>query len=164
MNIKKSLLTGGVVTAVGLSTVLGMGLASAQSGTAGTSGLIDKIAQKFNLNKADVQAVFDEDKAARQADRQAKEKQRLDQAIQDGKLTQEQEDKIIAKQAELRTQMEAERETLKDKTEAERRTLMEQRRTELEKWATDNNIPLEYLHPGGHRPGGRDKDGGLPPQ
>ncbi len=45
---------------------------------------------------------------------------------------------------------------MKDKTPEERRAAMEVKRTELEKWAKDNGIPIEYLRPGGghHGPGG----------
>ncbi|HUP26215.1 MAG TPA: hypothetical protein VM124_01045 [Candidatus Limnocylindrales bacterium] len=154
MNIKKVAIMGGIVTMVGLTSLLGINLASAQSDSSRTGNLIDKIAQKFNLNKSEVQAVFDEDKAARAAEMQAKQKERLDQAVKDGKLSQEQEDKIIAKLAELKAQRDAEGDSLKDKTEAERHTLKDQRRTELEQWAKANSIPLEYLRLGGHkRPG-----------
>lgn len=79
---------------------------------------------------------------------------RLAQAVKDGKLTQDQADKITAKLKELKTQREAERDSMKDKTDEERKTAMEAKKTELEKWAKDNNIPLEYLRslggPGGH--------------
>ncbi len=155
MRIKKSLITGGVVTAVGLASVIGVGMASAQGNTAGSNGLVDKIAQKFNLNKTDVQGVFDQNKTDQQAAHTAKQKARLDQAVKDGKITQDQEDKIIAKQAELKTQMQAERDALKSKTEAERKAFKDQKRTELEQWAKDNKIPTKFLHPGGQHMGAK---------
>ncbi len=43
---------------------------------------------------------------------------------------------------------------MKDKTDEERKSAMEAKRTELEQWAKDNNIPMQYLRgsggPGGH--------------
>ncbi len=86
-----------------------------------------------------------------EAKHEADNKSRLDQAVKDGKITQEQEDKIIAKQKELKAERDANKEAIKNKTEAERKAAMEAKKTELEKWAKDNNVPIEYLHPGGGR-------------
>ncbi len=140
----------------------GVGLASAQSSTTGTGGLVDKIAQKFNLNKADVQKVFDEDRAVHQAEHEQKENERLDQAVKDGKITQAQEDLIKAKVKELQAKREAARDAMKDKTKAERKATMDAERTDLEKWAKGNNIPAEYLLFGPHGHGGPGHDGGVP--
>lgn len=154
MIIKKSLVIAGTVASIGLASITGLGLASAQSSTTGGSTLVDKIAAKFNLNKADVQKVFDEDHAAHEAEMQQKQADRLAQAVKDGKLTQDQADKITAKLQELQTQREANRTAMEGKTNAERKAAMDAERTALEQWAKDNNIPLEYLRglggPGGH--------------
>lgn len=110
--------------------------------------LVERIAERFSLDKTQVQEVFDQQRQEMEANRAAEEKTRLDQAVTDGKLTQEQEDKLIAKQKEMQDFLA----TLKDKTEAERRTAMESKMAELKQWATDNAIPTQYLHAG---PGGR---------
>lgn len=129
-----------------------MGIASAATpGSAGTS-IVDKIATKFNLKKAEVQQVFDQDHAARQAEREVQKKTRLDQAVKDGKLTQDQEDKLIAKQKELETQRQANRNAIQSKTKAERQADMDTERTAFQKWIADNKIPEEYAQMGG--PGG----------
>lgn len=145
----------GAAATIGLTSVLGVGLASAHSQTNGQSTLVDKIAQKFNLNKADVQKVFDENRAEHEAEHKQKLKERLDQAVKDGKLTQDQENKIIAKLEELK----ANRESLKDKTPEQRREAMKAKRAELEQWAKDNNIPEQYVM--GH---GGMKQGGPSPE
>lgn len=136
----------------------GAGLVNAQSSTSGGTSLVDKIAQKFNLNKSDVQKVFDEDRASHEAERQQKMEERLTQAVKDGKLTQAQADAIKAKLQEMKTFMDS----LKDKTEQERRDAMKTKMDELKQWAADNNIPKGYLPMGhgmmgGHRPD-RDRD------
>lgn len=159
MNIKKPLLVVGAITSIGVAGIAGNGLVSAETNSSGTNSLITKIAQKFNLKTEDVQAVFDEDRTAKQAERQAEVEKNLAQAVTDGKLTAEQKDKIIAKQKELQTAREAEGDIMKDKTETERKTAMDAKRTELEQWAKDNSIPTEFLRyvqggPGGHGPGG----------
>ncbi len=144
-----------------------MGLASAAT-TSSTSGqsIVDRLASKFNLNKDDVQKVFDEDRSAHEAERTAEVKTRLDQLVKDGKITQAQEDKLIAKGKELQSLREANRDSMKDKTDAERKAAMETGRTAFEKWLSDNGIAKEYgrLIMGGHGgPGGRGGPDGPPP-
>lgn len=139
------------VATVGVTSLLGVGLASAQSQTNGQSTLADKIAQKFNLNKDDVQKVFDENRAQHEQERQQKIKDHLDQAVKDGKLTQDQENKIIAKLQELKTYFDS----LKDKTPEERHEAMKAKHDELLQWAKDNKIPEQYVQRfEGHMKGG----------
>lgn len=78
----------------------------------------------------------------------------LDQAVKDGKLTQAQEDLIIAKQAEVKTFTD----TLKDKNQADRQTAMQTEMTAVKAWATTNNIPEQYILPFG---GGMMHGGGM---
>lgn len=159
--MKKSLLIGLSATAVTIGVVGLAGIASAQtSNTSGGTSLIDKIATKFNLKKADVQAVFDQDRSDHEAERAAKEKTTLDAAVKAGTITQSQEDQLIAKQQEMKTYMDS----LKDKTETDRRTAMKAKMDEFKQWLTDNKIPdslMQSLHMGG--PGdGRGHDGPPP--
>jgi hypothetical protein len=134
------------VTALGITTVAGVGLVNAQgSTTQNGNSLVDKIAQKFNLNKSDVQKVFDDDRAEHEAKHQQHTEERLTQAVKDGKLIQAQADAIKAKLQEMKTF----RDSLKDKTPKERHEAMKTKMDELKQWATQNNIPQEYL-PHGH--------------
>jgi hypothetical protein len=154
--MKKRYLVLSSIAAGGVIGLAGLGIANAQTTTTGQSSLISKIAQKFNLKEADVQSVFDEQRASDQAAHQAEEKTQLDQAVKDGKLTQVQEDLIIAKQNELQSFMDS----LADKTQMERRTAMDAKKVELDKWATDNNIPMQYMHFMGGREHGMGGPGG----
>ena len=85
---------------VALTLVSGIGLAgvntiaSAQGNPKHQDTLVEKIANKFNLNKSDVQKVFDDNRSENENRRETKEKSRLDQAVKDGKITKDQEDKI----------------------------------------------------------------------
>lgn len=144
MRIKKSLLLAGAVTTIGLAGMGAAAKAATTSSTGGT-GLVDKIAQKFNLNKDDVQKVFDEDRQSQEAEHQAKMEERLTKAVTDGKLTDEQKTKILAKIKELDAARDSEREAMKDKTPEEHKALMEQKQAELEQWAKDNNVPTDYF-------------------
>ncbi len=120
------------------------------------SSLVTAIAQKFNLPTAEVQTVFDTQRAQHEAEKDARAKTHLDADVVAGKLTQAQEDALIAKQKEGKTFME----TLKDKTPEERKTAMKTQMEETAQWMKDNNIPSQYtraLHDGPreHRgPGG----------
>lgn len=151
MNKKK--LIAAAVASLGIATVVGVGTVGAQTQTGQT--LADKIATKFNVNKNDVQQVIDQDHEDHRTQMEQKYETRLQQAVTAGKLTTEQKDKLIAKHKELESSRQADRESFKNKTEAERKAAMDAKKAELEKWAKDNNVPIEYLMPGraGRGPG-----------
>ena len=137
---------------IGIATLGSAGLAHAATSPSESNpgqSLIDSIAKKFNLNKDEVKKVFDEDHTAREANREQKLKDRLDQAVKDGTLTQDQADKLIAKLKEMRTTRDANREAMKDKTQAERKALMQAERDAYQKWLSDNKIPEEFGAPMG---------------
>ena len=127
------------------------------------SSLVDAIAGKFNLNKTDVQAVFDEQHSKMEATREAEVKAEIAQLVKDGKLTQAQADAILAKRAELDKERDTNRTADQNLTDAERQAKRDERRKALDKWAADNNIPIEYRYllkgghggHGGHGSGGR---------
>lgn len=120
--------------------------------------LVDQLATRFNLNKADVQKVFDEHRAEKRADREKNYEDRLQKAVDAGKLTSEQRDKVLAKHKELVSQMQADRDSMKDKTPEERKSARDAKRSEIEQWEKDNNIPAGYLMMDGH---GGPRGGGM---
>jgi hypothetical protein len=162
MKASKTAVIASVATVIGLASLSGAALAGAADTKTQDpmNSIVSAIAKKFNLNQADVQQVFDEQRTAIETKRAAEEKSRLDQAVTDGKITAEQRDKIIAKRAELKAGMENFKSSLEGKTDEERKATMEKQRTDLEQWAKDNGISEEYLNffmkgPGGHGPGKR---------
>ena len=160
--MKRALLTAGIVSAVGLAGAAGVSSVYAATTATGPtdpmSSLVDKIAERFSLNKSDVQQVFDENRQAMQAEREQRIKDELNQLVTDGKLTQDQVDKINAKRTELKAKRDEARSS--GQSASDRRTAMQAERTELAQWADDNDIPTEYLryvfggHGGHHGPGG----------
>ncbi len=135
--------------------------------------LVQAISEKFNLNKDDVQQVFDDQKAVMETERKQADADRLSQAVTDGELTQAQSDAITAKQAELEAERAsitppdpAELEALTDEErEAKHEAMkaeMDAKREELTQWAADNEIPKEYVQfAGGHGgPGGHGEERG----
>ena len=101
--------------------------------------LITKIAQKFNLTESDVEAVFESVRDERQAEMKKLHEERLDQAVTDGVITQEQKNALVAK-------MQAHHEE------------RGQYREEMQNWFAEQGIDetklREYLGFGGHGPRG----------
>jgi hypothetical protein len=146
-NIKKSVIAAATIAAVGAG---GLGISSAFA--AHTSGgnnpraearesLIEAIATRFGINADEVRAVFEEEREARQEEREVHEAERLAQAVEDGKITQEQADAIAAH----REEMEGFKESLKDLSADERHEAVKEKMEEVKAWAQENNIPREFL-------------------
>lgn len=162
--MKKQLAAIGVTTAVIGLGITGFGIANAATPANGQpkdGALVQAIADKFKLNKTDVQAVFDEQHAKMQNDREADLKNRQAQLVKDGKLTQKQSDAITDKRAELQKERSAFRADMQSKTADERKTEMEKRHTELDNWFKDQGIDSKYryLLMGGRSHGGAGGEG-----
>lgn len=107
--------------------------------------LVQILSDKFNLNKNDVQAVFDQYKTNRQQDMQNKYDESLSQAVKDGKITEAQKQLILAKHQELQSQRKTDFESKKNMTPDERKNAMQVQKQALEDWAKQNNIDIKYL-------------------
>jgi hypothetical protein len=92
-----------------------------------------------------IKADREEKHEARHAEHKQQMEERLTQAVKDGKITEEQKSKILAKHQEIADKREAERDAMKDKTREERKAAMDANREELKKWASDNGIDEKYL-------------------
>lgn len=96
---KKILITlivlGGIISAgyFGAGTILAQ--SSDQHDT-----LITRIAQKFNLNQSDVEAVFQTVRDERQVEMKTQKEARLSNAVTDGVITEAQKNTILAKMQE----------------------------------------------------------------
>lgn len=154
MTTRKLLMVAGALATIGLAGAAGTAAVSAE--TEGDT-LPDKIARKFSLDRSEVQQVFDEHRDEKYTEHQAKLEERLDEAVAEGKLTDDQKSKILAKMKELTNAREGKREAFKDMTKEERRDAMKQHREDLKTWAEANDIPEEYLpfrfHVRHHGPG-----------
>ncbi|HSX01994.1 MAG TPA: hypothetical protein VLI05_01625 [Candidatus Saccharimonadia bacterium] len=140
LNKKTYIVAAALAGSVALAGLAGVGIASAATGTKPAS-LVDELAQKFNLNKADVQAVFDQHRSEAQSDHEAKYEQRLAADVAAGKLTAAQKDQILAKHQEVLSFMES----LKGKSAADRKAALDQERHQLQQWTKDNSIPARYV-------------------
>lgn len=140
MKLNKSLL----ITAMAVIATATVGLSAsafaASNSSHGQPSLVQAIADKFHLNKSEVQQVFDQNRADHEQDRQQKLKERLDQAVKDGKLTQDQETKLLTEMQTLHDQQ-------KSSTQTDKRADMKAVHDQLEQWAKDNGIDLSQVMP-----------------
>lgn len=159
MRLHKPLVISGALVTAGIAGLVTTQAVNAANDTTGQQSLVDRIATTFNLNKSDVQKVFDEEHTAREAQRSAKFEERVKQAVDDGKISQDLADQLIAKQKEMQTY----RDSIKDKSAEERRSLMKAKREEMSKWLRDNNIDRSLLAPlDGHGLGRHGQDRAEP--
>ena len=143
----RPLIVVGAIAALGFSALASVGVAEAVSGTAhgNMSNIVDKIASTFNLDKAKVQQVFDEQRAEHKQHHKEMVTERLQQLVDNRAIRSEQKTAIEAKLTELRKQREADRDSLKDLSHEQRQEKMQQRRDELEKWANGQGLDLSKL-------------------
>ena len=154
-----------IVTAIAV-TVIGAGTLTASSAFAQTqtpdqdpmNSLVQKISDKFGLNKEEVQAVFDESHRERHAGMQADFEAQLSQNVTDGKITEAQKQLILKKRQEMEADRQSNKDVFKDLSRDERKAKMNEKKADLDAWATENGIDSMYLMPrggGGHGMGGR---------
>lgn len=150
MKISKSLVSAGVLTAVAVGSLAGVGAVNAFD-TNQQDGLIDRIATDTGVDRAKIAASFDAYHEEMHAKIEEKRSAHLQELVDNGTITAEQKTAIEAKHDEMETQ----RESWKDQnlTRAEMRDKMEAARQEFETWADEQGIDLEVLRlegMGGH--------------
>lgn len=118
------------------------------------SRLVEAIAERFQVRASDVQAVFDEQRQQIEAQFAQHGEEKLAQAVEDGKLTQEQADVISAKHLEMKASMEG----FISMTPEERQTAMKAHREEMKQWAEAEGIPTGYFQPNFHKEAPHGKD------
>lgn len=103
---------------------------------------VQRLVDKFGLNKDEVIKEIQVERQEKQAEMQTRHQEKMAQAIKDGLLTQEQADELVKKMEEQRGQGQ----DLKDLSPEERQAKMEQHRLEMEQWAKEQGIDLVAVH------------------
>lgn len=116
------------------------------------SPLIQKIMEKFSLNKDEVTTVMNEYREEHHNQMEARFQERLSSLVADGKLTNEQKTQLEAKHEE----MEANHQELRSITGPEKREAMQAYHEEIQTWAEANGIDFDQIMPMG---GGLGKGG-----
>jgi len=147
VDIKKMIIPALLLSAVVLAGAVGVKTVSAVQDEGTYPAIIQKLAERFNLNTDEVKQVFDEERQQQQQRMRASFEERVDQAVVEGTITEEQKEAILQKQAELQNQHEA----LMDFAPEERRAVMQKNRQELESWAQENGIDLSLFLGNGPR-------------
>lgn len=140
MTYNKLLISVGSLGAVAAIAFAGSAVVLADSEN-GQNGLAQRIAQRFNLNQEEVEAVMQEN-------REARHEEHLNQLVADGKITEEQKALLQEKHKEMQANRVQDRNLSQEEREAKR----EQNRAEMKAWAEENGIDLSVL--GGPREGG----------
>lgn len=129
------------ILGVVMLSLLSVSLASAQSESVKYLPIVEKIAQKFNLSKDEVQAVFDEERDSHHAELQARFSGRLDDLVSAGKISEEEKNAILKKHEEMHNRMLE----LKDMEPEERREKMKNMHEDFKTWAEEQDIELPML-------------------
>ncbi len=145
INIFKKIILTTLSLVVLSGVVVGANRVYAQSNSGKFADLVQMIADKFGLNKADVQSVFDQFHTQKQNQMETNFENRLSLDVTNGKITEAQRQAIIAKFKELQQARLTDQENWKNLTPDQRKTKMNEQRTALETWATQNGISTTYL-------------------
>lgn len=146
---KKIIIPTAVLAGLAMVTVFGIKNIGAMGN--GYSPMAEKIANRFGLNKDEVEAVFEEERTQRQEEMRTRQEERLTKAVSDGKITEEQKQAIVTKRAELQEN----RQQMTNLSDEERVQRMEEHRQEMETWAEENGIDMSLFMGLGKGPGGR---------
>ena len=116
----------------------------------GPESLIQRLVERFGLDQGEVEEVFSQHREEKMSQRQARFEERIDQAVEGGRLTQAQKEAILAKKEELKQACSS----VEGLSWEERARLREEHQQEMEQWAQDNGLSLPELFGLGFGPGG----------
>jgi RNA processing factor Prp31 len=105
--------------------------------------LVERFAEKFDLDREEVMDFLDELKDERKTDAQERFEERLDELVEDEKITEDQKEAILDKKEEMQTF----KEELEDMTISEAREAIKDMHEELKDWAEDNDLDLKNFFP-----------------
>lgn len=106
--------------------------------------LVGRLAKAFGKTETQVQTVFNQSRTDQQAARETEYLVKLDAAVKAGTINPAQKQLLLAKHAEM-IKLRPEPGFDSNQDRDQRRADMIQRRTELEAWAKQNNLPLDLL-------------------
>jgi hypothetical protein len=135
-NSKKIALVSLVTGLAGTAVIGASAMAATSTSSSGYPDIVQKIADKFHLNPSDVNGVFQQQRTDHMAARHQKLVSALDQAVASGKITKDQETKILA---ELDTLHQQRMNDTKQDHQADKKALHEQ----MQQWLKANNINLD---------------------
>lgn len=148
IHINKPIVYSGITIAFAALALTGLGMKEVEAVSFSPTEIVSRIATRFNLNKDDVQSVFNTFREQRQSQMIQAFSTRLDDAVKTGKITDAQKSLILNKMKEEQTTRDNEASSWKSMTPEERRADRKKHQDEIQQWATANNIPIEFLMQG----------------
>jgi len=128
---KYSLVAGTTLGLVAMLGVANLSPVNASSKTMKTNRIVDKISERFSLDKSEVAKVFEEERLVRY-------NEKLSELLADGKITEEQKtlmENHFKEMSVKRTEI-----LNSDKTDSEKETALEELREEGKQFREDNNF------------------------
>jgi len=110
----------------------------------GHFALIEKIAERFDLDIDEVTDFMEELKEERKVEMEERFEERLNEMVEDEKITLDQKKAILDKKEDMK----AFREEMEDMTISEAREAMKEMKEEMREWAQENDLDLKHLFPG----------------
>ena len=107
--------------------------------------LIQRLAERFNLNQGEVEETFEQHRDQMQEKRKVQQEERLSKLVSEGKLTEAQKNALIAKREEWKNEKEQNREEVQNMTREERREEMQGHSEEMQQWMEENGIDHDVL-------------------
>lgn len=107
----------------------------------GFPNIIQKLIDKFNLNPQEVTQVLEEAREEHQQQAQADFEENLNKAVENGKITEDQKNLILAKHQQMKNS----KENWENLSPEERREKGKAIKEDLKTWAEQNNINLKDL-------------------
>lgn len=151
MKSRNLILAAAAATVISGASIAGASTVSAQSDQG--DSLIDRVSNTFNLDRSEVQSVFDTAKEDRMAEREAAREAFLLSKVDEGVITTEQKTLLEDKFAEIKEAKSALKDS--DLTKEEMKEQFASTKEDLQAWADENGIDLEAVRPDkddrGHR-------------
>jgi len=105
--------------------------------------ILERIAERFDLDIDEVADFIEELKEERRASMEERFEERLGRLVEDGKITSEQKEAILEKKEEL----EIFREKLEDMKVSQAREAIKEMKEELKDWTEENDLELKHFFP-----------------
>lgn len=105
--------------------------------------IIEKLAQRFNLDREEVKSVFEEERTRREQERSGRMEERLDTFVNDGVITEEQKQMLLQKLDVLRTKMAGASDLSPEERHAAMKQAHDEFKASLEEQGLDDILPFK---------------------
>lgn len=142
INIKNA-----AILTVALALLVGIGLYISHEVSANDTTnfppLVQRFIERFNLDENEVSEFISDVHQERHQEREALFLEKLDQAVEEGSITEEQKTLLLEKHKEMSQNWEE----FMNLSPEEKRLRMQTRKEEVQRWAEENDIDLSQIHP-----------------